>query len=250
MTQPPPNLTPPPAGPSPAGGGFAPPSGPPGYAVPTQHTPPTYAGLPPHPPAYAGLPPYPAPPPGYFPHPGFTPPALAPNGQPLASFADRLLAWLIDTAVATLLTMVLALPVVGFVVFRAISDMATVNPDGTVANPDPAQIWSGLFLPLLLAEAGLFLVLFLFYWLYHVEYARRTGQTLGKKLMKLRIVPLDPNAPLTRGVLGKRYLVEFVAGSLVPFASYIDGFWQLWDKPWQQCLHDKFAGTVVVKVAA
>ncbi|MEU3454082.1 hypothetical protein ABZ671_10820 [Micromonospora sp. NPDC006766] len=39
----------------------------------------------------------------------------------------------------------------------------------------------------------------------------------------------------------------------VPPAQYTpppyDGFWQLWDKPWQQCLHDKFAGTVVVKVA-
>ncbi|MCW3841632.1 RDD family protein [Micromonospora yasonensis] len=237
MTQPPPYTPPPPAGPPPAGGGFAPPSGP--YRPPQQHVPPTYAGLPAYPP----------PPPGYVPHPGFVPPALAPNGQPLAGFGDRLVAWLVDTAVATLLAMVLFFPVFIWLFYRMFSEMMTASLDGTVPQPDPAAMMTDFFLPMLLAEAGLLLVMLVFYWLYHVEYARRTGQTLGKKVMKLRIVPLDPAAPLTRSVLGKRYLVEFVAGMLVPFANYVDGFWQLWDKPWQQCLHDKFAGTVVVKVA-
>ncbi|MFD2766621.1 RDD family protein [Micromonospora eburnea] len=236
MTQPPPNAFPPPAGPPPAGGGFVPPTGPP-YAPPAQYAPPAYAG----PPGY--------PPPMHPPYPGFVPPALAPNGQPLASFADRLLAWLIDTAVATLLGMVLFLPVFIWLWFRMFREMTTVNPDGTAYQPDPATMMTDFFLPILLAEAGLVVVMLVFYWLYHVEYARRTGQTLGKKAMKIRIIPVDPSAPLTRGALGKRYLVEFVAGSLVPFANYVDGFWQLWDKPWQQCLHDKFAGTVVVKVA-
>ena len=76
----------------------------------------------------------------------------------------------------------------------------------------------------------------------------RTGQTVGKKVMKLRVVPIDPSATLTRGMAGRRYLVQFVAGSFVPFLSYLDGLWQLWDKPYQQCLHDKVAETVVVKV--
>ncbi|MFJ8581941.1 RDD family protein [Micromonospora sp. NPDC093277] len=236
MTQPPPNAFPPPAGPPPAGGGFAPPSGPP-YAPPAQYAPPAYAGPP-------G-----APPPAHSPYPGFVPPPLAPNGQPLASFADRLLAWLIDIAIATLLGMVLFFPVFIWLWFRMFSEMMAVNPDGTVPQPDPATMMTEFFVPLLLAEAGLVVVMLVFYWLYHVEYARRTGQTLGKKVMKLRIVPLDPATPLTRGVLGRRWLIEFGAGALVPFLHYVDGLWQLWDKPWQQCLHDRFAGTVVVKVA-
>ncbi|MEU1686039.1 RDD family protein [Micromonospora sp. NPDC005707] len=236
MTEPQP-ASPPPAGPPPAGGGFAPPSGP--YLPPPQRTPP----------AYAGPPSYPPPPPGHAPHAAFAPPTLAPNGQPLAGFGERLVAWLIDTAVASAVAMVLFLPVFLWLWFRMFSDLMAVAPDGTVPEPDPATVLTDFFLPLLLAEAGLLLLMFVFYWLYHVEYARRTGQTLGKKVMKLRIVPLDPTAPLTRGVLGRRYLVEFVAGSLVPFANYLDGFWQLWDKPWQQTLHDKVAGTVVVKVA-
>ncbi|WP_406040120.1 RDD family protein [Micromonospora sp. NBC_00898] len=241
MTQLPPNSTPPPAGPPPAGGGFAPPTAPTPlrYAAPAQHVPPSYAGLPP----------YPGPGPGWAPHPGFVPPPLAPNGQPLASFTDRLLAWLIDTAAASLLAMVLFLPFFAWIWYRMFTEMVQVNPGGTMTEPDPARMMADFVVPLLLAEAGLFLVLLVFYWLYHVEYARRGGQTLGKKAMKIRIVPIDPAGTLTRGMLGRRYLIEFVAGSLVPFLNYADGLWQLWDKPWQQCLHDKFAGTVVVKVA-
>lgn len=230
MTHPSPSTPPPPAGPPPAGGGFAP---------PTQYVPP----------AYAGPPGYPPPPPGYAPPAGFVPPALAPNGQPLAGFGERLVAWLIDSMVASAVAMVLFAPVFVWLVVRTIDQMPTPGPDGRLPEPDPSMFFTDLFLPILLAELGIFAVLLVFYWLYHVEYARRTGQTLGKKVMKLRIVPVEPGAVLTRSHLGRRYLVEFVAGSLVPFASYVDGLWQLWDKPWQQCLHDKAAGTVVVKVA-
>ncbi|MFD6612838.1 RDD family protein [Micromonospora chalcea] len=232
MTQPPPNPTPPPAGPPPAGGGFAPPAGP---AVPAQHVPPGYAGPP-------GYPPPGYPPPGYAPRP--VPPPVAPNGQPLAGFGDRLLAYLIDTAVAMAVMMALFLPVVFLVFFRMIDELEQAGPNG----PDPAEVWTTVFLPLLAAELGVLLLMLVFYWVYHVEYARRTGQTLGKKVMKLRIVPVQPDAALSRGMLGKRWAVEFAGGMFVPFLSYLDGFWQLWDKPWQQCLHDKFAGTVVVKV--
>ncbi|MCT2279673.1 RDD family protein [Micromonospora chalcea] len=232
MTQPPPNPTPPPAGPPPAGGGFAPPAGP---AVPAQHVPPGYAGPP-------GYPPPGYPPPGYAPAP--LPPPVAPNGQPLASFGDRLIAYLIDTAVAMAVTMVLLLPVFLLVFFRMIDEIEQAGPNG----PEPVDLWTNMFLPLLAAELGVLLLMLVFYWIYHVEYARRTGQTLGKKVMKLRIVPVQPDATLSRGMLGKRWAVEFAGGMFVPFLSYLDGFWQLWDKPWQQCLHDKFAGTVVVKV--
>ncbi|TNH31039.1 RDD family protein [Micromonospora orduensis] len=231
MTQPPSYPTPPAGGPQPAAGGFTPPPGPhpQGYAVPPQYAPPGYA-----------VPPRYAPP----------PPALSPAGQPLASFGDRLLAWLIDTALASVVVMVLFMPVFLVLWWRMFSEMTRTNADGTLVEPDPGTFFATFFLPLLLFQAGLFVVLLGLYWLYHVEYLKRGGQTLGKKLMKLRVVPLDPSGTLDRRMAGRRWLVQHLACSLVPGASYADGLWQLWDKPWQQCLHDKFAGTVVVKVAS
>ncbi|MFF5178781.1 RDD family protein [Micromonospora sp. NPDC000316] len=238
MTQPPTYPTPPAGGPPPAAGGVAPPPGqnPQGYAVPPQYAPPGYA--PPH--WYAG-PPRPVGPP---------PPTLSPAGQPLASFGDRLLAWLIDTALATVVALVLFMPIFVVLWWRMFTEMTQINPDGTLVEPDPGTFFVSFFLPILLLQFGLFVVLLGLYWLYHVEYLKRGGQTLGKKIMKLRVVPLDPTRTLDRRMAGRRWLVQHLASSLVPGMSYADGFWQLWDKPWQQCLHDKFAGTVVVKVAS
>ncbi|WP_405101221.1 RDD family protein [Micromonospora sp. NBC_01412] len=257
MTQPPPYPTPPAGGQPPAAGGVAPPPAPAPlrYAVPAQPGPTGYAP----PGAFAGPPPSPgwtgppgyAPPPGWAPppRPGFAPVPVAPNGQPLASFGDRLLAYLIDSAVAGLVAMVLFLPVFLFIWFKMFGELTRTNPDGTLVEPDPSALWTDFMLPLFLAELGLFVLMLGLYWLYHVEYLRRTGQTLGKKVMKIRVVPLDPNGTLDRGTAGRRYLVQFVGSMFVPGLSYVDGLWQLWDKPWQQCLHDKFARTVVVKVA-
>ncbi|WP_435205369.1 RDD family protein [Micromonospora sp. bgisy143] len=246
MTQPPSYPTPPAGGPPPAAGGVAPSPGPhpQGYAVPPQYAPPGY----PVPPQYgpAGHPPphWPTAPPA------LSPPALSPAGQPLASFGDRLLAWLIDTALATVVVMVLFMPVFLVLWWRMFREVTRTNPDGTLVEPDPATFLTDFFLPLLLFEIGIFVVLLGLYWLYHVEYLKRGGQTLGKKIMKLRVVPLDPTRTLDRRMAGRRWLVQYLACSLVPGLSYADGFWQLWDKPWQQCLHDKFAATVVVKVAS
>ncbi|MFG3705762.1 RDD family protein [Micromonospora sp. NPDC047670] len=238
MTQPPSYPTPPAGGPSPAAGGFAPPSGPTsqGYAVPPQYAPPGHP-----PPGWV-------PPPGWAPHPA--PPPLGPGGQPLAGFADRLLAALIDVGLSTLVAMVLFLPAFLLFFWNMMDDLTRTNPDGTLVEPDPGAFMTDFFLPLLLLELGLFVLMLGFYWLYHVEYMKRTGQTFGKKVMKLRVVPLDPDRTLDRGMAGRRYAVQHVAAMFLPGLSYLDGLWQLWDKPWQQCLHDKFAGTVVVKVSA
>ncbi len=81
---------------------------------------------------------------------------------------------------------------------------------------------------------------------YQVVYQVRTGQTVGKRVMRLRAVRLD-GAPLNRRAATVRWLVG-MGGALVPGLAYLDGLWQLWDKPLQQCLHDKAAQTVVVKL--
>jgi uncharacterized RDD family membrane protein YckC len=188
--------------------------------------------------------PAPAPPPHYRPLP---PPPLSPGGQPLADFGTRLLAYLIDTAIVTAVAMVVFVPVIVVFVFTRLDDFEAGY--GTeIGEPD---VFADFVWPLLLLQFGLLLLLLAAYYVYDVEMMFRSGQTVGKKAMKIRVIPADPSVTrLTRGVAAKRYLVEIVAGVLIPFFMYVDGFWQLWDEPYQQTLHDKFAQTVVVKVSA
>ncbi|MGB2572323.1 RDD family protein [Micromonospora citrea] len=232
MTQPPTYPTPPAGGQPPAAGGFAPPAGPTpqGYAVPPQYAPPGWA-----------------PPPGHFAPPyKVPPPALAPNGQPLASFGDRLLAVLIDGLVLMGAMMVVIVPAVIVFFVTVLPDLTDTTADGSYVEPDP---FAGFLLPFLALEAGIFLFAIGVTYVFHVEMMFKTGQTLGKRVMKLRVVPVDPAGTLDRRAAAKRWLAHQVGGSFIPGFSYLDGLWQLWDKPWQQCLHDKFARTVVVKVA-
>jgi uncharacterized RDD family membrane protein YckC len=166
----------------------------------------------------------------------------APNGTPLANFGDRLLAVLIDAAVLTGVALVLAIPTfIGM--FAAIAGAAA----GTSSSETPnAGLLFGL--PLLI-ELLYVLLVFVAGYVYHVEMFGRTGVTWGKRAMKLQLLRLDMlSAPVDRGVLAKRWATQSLVGAVVPFFSLINGLWQLWDKPYQQCLHDKAAGTIVVKV--
>ncbi|GAA2125036.1 RDD family protein [Kitasatospora saccharophila] len=76
------------------------------------------------------------------------------------------------------------------------------------------------------------------------------GQTVGKKAMRLRVVsaahggrPTDNELWTRAGVYGGPVLVPFVGGLF----SLVNCLSLLWDKPLQQCFHDKAAKTLVVK---
>jgi uncharacterized RDD family membrane protein YckC len=229
-------VTQPPQTPPGSYGGYPPP-GPGGYAPAS--TPQTGYSVPPRQYGPPG-PGYPVPPP---------PRPTAPDGQPLAEFGDRLLAYLIDAAVFVVVGLVLTIPII-IVMFSLVTsevNRVQVDADGNiVSSPDFAAI----FLPIFGLFVAVLLISFAFRYVYEVEMMYKQGATWGKRAMKLRIVPLaDPSAPLTRGMAAKRWLVFFVVGGFVPFFSWIDGLWQLWDQPYRQCLHDKWAGTVVVKLS-
>ncbi|GAA4733543.1 RDD family protein [Phytohabitans rumicis] len=171
---------------------------------------------------------------------------MSPGGQPLASFTDRLLAYLIDYAIITGVMIILAIPA-GVVFFVVVGpDLFEVQPDGTPATPDFLEF----FVPLLLIDLAVIVATMVVAYLYEVEMMFRSGQTLGKRAMKIKVTPVDPAGALNRGMAARRWLVDRVAVMFLPGFLYVDGLWQLWDKPHQQCLHDKFAKTVVVKVPA
>ncbi|MFF9041988.1 RDD family protein [Streptomyces sp. NPDC014892] len=83
---------------------------------------------------------------------------------------------------------------------------------------------------------------------YDTYFTVKNGQTLGKKLMKLRVADLnDGSTPSVRTALARAAVLW------IPFAfccaciwTAIAGGWSFFDKPYKQGLHDKAAKTVVV----
>lgn len=194
----------------------------------------------------------PSPPPGYPPyqyppHPQFLP--LAPNGLPLADFGQRLLAYLLDSLIVGLVGTVLVIPLYLWWILAILTRMEAAAQPPAPGVADPALAWVG---ELLLLTVGLFaavlVVTMLLTYLYHVEMMFRSGRTLGKRVMKLQVVPVAAGANLTRRHAVRRWVVQWGGGTFIPFFSYLDGLWQLWDKPLRQCLHDKLAQTVVIRL--
>jgi uncharacterized RDD family membrane protein YckC len=177
------------------------------------------------------------------------PKPTTPDGRPLAEFSDRLLAVLVDAAVFFVFSLIIIVPAfIGmFLVISRAARRVQYDADGNLTG-EPSL--AAVILPVLAIYGGVLILAILFSYLYEVEHAlRRQGTTWGKRVMKIKIVPLaDSTAPLTRAMLFKRWLVWYVLASVVPFFRWIDGLWQLWDEPYKQCLHDKWAATVVVKV--
>ena len=78
---------------------------------------------------------------------------------------------------------------------------------------------------------------------YAVYFWTSTGQTIGKKAMKLKVVKADGGAILTPGEAVLRYIGTIISG--IPLAL---GFlWVIWDSR-HEAWHDKIAGTKVLKV--
>ncbi|GGW77607.1 RDD family protein [Streptomyces lomondensis] len=83
---------------------------------------------------------------------------------------------------------------------------------------------------------------------YDTVLTARTGQTLGKKLLHLRVANLDNGAtPSAQNALMRAAVLW------LPFAfccacvwTAISGGWSFFDRPYKQGLHDKAAKTVVV----
>lgn len=143
----------------------------------------------------------------------------------------RLLAVLVDSLVVVVPAIVLAiaLPAYQEYVKRA---------GGTVsATPGP-------LLTVLLIAFG---VLMLGYVVYQIYWLWKSGQTLGKKVMKIRIVRSDGRRAELWRILLLRYFVPGLFGS-IPFVggvfSLIDPLFIFGEQ--RRCLHDLIADTIVV----
>ncbi|MBM7172512.1 RDD family protein [Streptomyces sp. G44] len=213
----------PPGGPSPGSGAGSPyDTPPPGGGAPYGNTPPGPGGGSPY--GGGGGPyggdPYGGGPGGYG---GQDPLAGMP---PLADSGKRVLARIID--------MVL----VGIVVWLLSWLFNTSEYD-----VDPDKVDTG-------RSFGQSLLAAVLYMAYDTVMISRTGQTLGKKLLGMRVANLEDGA-----TPGMQTALARAAVLWLPFAfccacvwTAICGGWSFFDKPYKQGLHDKAAKTVVVSV--
>ena len=87
---------------------------------------------------------------------------------------------------------------------------------------------------------------FLYFWLLHARY----GQTLGKKVVGIKVVSAATGAPpsLKDSALRAGF---FLLAPLIPMIGWIvslaDGAYVFWDGK-RRCYHDQIVGTVVVTV--
>jgi uncharacterized RDD family membrane protein YckC len=214
-----------------------------GPQPPPYHRP--YGGPPPGP--YGGPPPGPYGPPPHPQHPAWRPPpGYGPPVDPtLAEFWQRLVARLLDCVVVALVMSPLW---IWFFVWYSgqMSGLMSVDAE------DPAQVRRLLHTELRLMGVSLLfggiaaLLFFVYDWFQHAKW----GQTIGKRIVKIKVVALPERAPVTGGAAFKRAALYALAPQVPIFGSIfglLDSLWLLWDKPNRQCLHDKVADTVVIR---
>lgn len=81
----------------------------------------------------------------------------------------------------------------------------------------------------------------------HGKLLVNNGQTIGKKILGIKIVDLNGNLPTVKEHLLKRYAFYFISGQIPlvgPFISLLNLLF-IFSKS-KRCLHDHLAGTVVV----
>lgn len=179
------------------------------------------------------------------------PPGL--RGRTLARPGTRLLARLVDLALLFGLNVL----VNGWFVYRLWQELAptlteawsraAVGDTSTDGIPPIGERAPDLMLTILAIATALWLA-------YEVPAVANTGQTIGKRLLRIQVVRLESTDPLTIGRSFRRWntmgfptllwycfgiglVLQLVDALLVPF-----------DQPLHQALHDKSANTIVVAV--
>ncbi|HEY0948887.1 RDD family protein [Nocardioides sp.] len=201
----------------------------------------------PAPPPYGqpAPPPYgqPAPPPyGQQPY-GQQPPYGQPYGTPVpaydyAHWGKRVGGYLLDS----LFTLLVSLPAYGlFFAGMAVGskDMETYTDSAGVSHTTGE--WDNAGTPLVILGAVLFLLPLAFFIWNTCLRQGRTGYSLGKGIVGIRLIGERDGQPIGGGMSFVRYLLHF----LDSLACYLGWLWPLWDAK-RQTFADKILSSVVV----
>ncbi len=232
---PPPGNYPPP---SPPPGGFPPPPG--GGFPPPQGSYPPPGGYPPPPPPGGGYPPPPPPQGGYAPPPpgaGFGAPALP--GQPVGqlpqaaytSWFTRVVAWIIDYIPYFIVVGI------GYGIEASTTESACITDSSDYATGSYCTASTST---LGVVAATLSVLIGLAYLVWNYGYKQgTTGSSIGKSIMKFKVVSEKTGQPLGFGLSIVRQLAHIIDGII----CYIGYLFPLWDAK-RQTLADKIMTTV------
>ena len=188
---------------------------------------------------------------------------LSDDGQPLAGWWQRVGAYLIDSAILAVALLPIQVPIQLSLQddLQASTDRLRQQADAGQA-PDLGGFYSDLFTVMRPMLVWIGLASFLLWLAYGGVMLRRRGQTVGMMALSIRVRPVDQDGRLPWGTVVRRVTAQFwvslayllpvgpllvvglVVGGLYP---WLDGLWATWDKR-NQTLHDKIAGTVVVRL--
>ena len=253
--QPPPGSQPPPGWQAPPGWqppgwqappGAQPPQGAQGWQPPVQ-------GWGPPPPGWTLTPQGWQPPPGWTPPPGAFPyryvPQVRPHGFALAGLGRRLVARLIDIMAVLILNVI----VNGWFAYQWWLEVAPIfretmqNPFGTAEPPSARSQY--LILTMLFVATALWFA-------YEVPALANSGQTVGKRIMGVKVFRLENTDQIGFGRAFRRWArlglwtPAWSCYGIGLVLQAIDAVSPLFDPRLRQAQHDKLAQTVVVAVPA
>lgn len=184
---------------------------------------------PPYPPPSSRQP-YPQEPPGQNPYggPGYAAPTPA---YDYAGWGARVGAYLIDALLSLAAS---ALGLVGYVWFFATLETTSYSDGTSTADYDGGPV------PILLMVVGFLIAVAFWVWNICIRQGR-TGQSLGKSNLGLRLVKESTGQPMGAGLSFVRQLAHYVDG-----LCYIGYLWPLWDAK-RQTFADKIMSTVVIR---
>jgi uncharacterized RDD family membrane protein YckC len=177
-------------------------------------------------PGWSAIPP-PPPPPIYQPGIPYGSPYQA--GPNYASWWQRVGAYLLDGLVLLVPAVILILVV--------------ARPEFDDSGSSLKVVYTG---NQLLAQAITSLIALAYFGIMH---SHPSGQTLGKRVVGIRVAEKESGRSLSFGKACLRYLFEALAGLWIVLAllGLLDILWPLWDSN-KQALHDKVVGSVVIRV--
>lgn len=151
---------------------------------------------------------------------------------PFAGFWARLGAALMDALIVGIIPLIAGIALA--VGPKGGRHLCTVNDELRTCRSPKGISWA--ILAILLAVGFLFAIY------YFVFLLGRTGQTLGRKAVGIKVVDKMTGQPIGPGRAFLRYLVQSVASGAICGLGYL---WMLWDEE-KQTWHDKVANSYVI----